>query len=243
MACSGTDLWDEQLTFKADGQIVKLNGQKRSQKNENWRKEKQTSEKGGKQRIKGSMDGHVAWLRRLLVVLSQRRPVFSPRSIHVGFVMDKVALGQGFLRVIRFSPVSIIPPSLSELISGEWTMSVSGSSSEMWSHPVNKRLLMDKKRVWLWTVSLCWWIKTVSVLLLAAPGKLCLTQVNRWHHSFSDVVVYVTTQKVTRFYFQCTSCIHTAVGNSNTLGSYRVIQNDSSNFKWLYIWSLQIQSD
>jgi hypothetical protein len=25
--------------------------------------------------------------------------------------------------------------------------------------------------------------------------------------------------------------------------TYRVIQNDSSNFKWLYTWSLQIQSD
>jgi hypothetical protein len=38
------------------------------------------------------------------------------RSIHVRFV-DKVALGQVFFRVLRFSPVSIIPPSLSKLIS------------------------------------------------------------------------------------------------------------------------------
>jgi hypothetical protein len=38
-------------------------------------------------------------------------------SIHVGFVVDKVALGQVFLRVLRFSPVDIIPPSLSRLIS------------------------------------------------------------------------------------------------------------------------------
>jgi hypothetical protein len=28
----------------------------------------------------------------------------------VGFVVDKVALGQVFLRVLRFSPVNIIPP-------------------------------------------------------------------------------------------------------------------------------------
>jgi hypothetical protein len=27
-----------------------------------------------------------------------------------GFVVDKVVLGQVFLRVIRFSPVNIIPP-------------------------------------------------------------------------------------------------------------------------------------
>jgi hypothetical protein len=41
----------------------------------------------------------VPWLKRL--VLSPRRP---------GFAVDKVALGQVFLRVIRFSPASIIPP-------------------------------------------------------------------------------------------------------------------------------------
>jgi hypothetical protein len=34
----------------------------------------------------------------------------------MGFVVDKVALGQVFLRVIRFSPVNIIPPSLSMFI-------------------------------------------------------------------------------------------------------------------------------
>jgi hypothetical protein len=53
------------------------------------------------------------WLRSLVAGLSPRRP----GSIHVGFVVDKVAPGQVFLRVLRFSPVNIIPPSLSELIS------------------------------------------------------------------------------------------------------------------------------
>jgi hypothetical protein len=37
---------------------------------------------------------------------------FAPRSIHVGFVVDKVALGQIVLLVLRFSPVNIIPPLL-----------------------------------------------------------------------------------------------------------------------------------
>jgi hypothetical protein len=32
----------------------------------------------------------------------------NPRSARVGFVVDKMALGQGFLRVFRISPVSII---------------------------------------------------------------------------------------------------------------------------------------
>jgi hypothetical protein len=49
----------------------------------------------------------VPWLRSLVAGLSPRRPWFAPGSIHVGFVVDKVALGQVFLRVLRFSPVSI----------------------------------------------------------------------------------------------------------------------------------------
>jgi hypothetical protein len=56
----------------------------------------------------------VPWLRSLVAGLSPRVPGFAPGSIRVGFVADKVALGQVFLRVLRFSPV--IPPSLSKLI-------------------------------------------------------------------------------------------------------------------------------
>jgi hypothetical protein len=54
----------------------------------------------------------VPWLRWLVAGLSLRRPGLAPGSIHVGFVVGKVALGQVFLRVLRFSPVSIIPPAL-----------------------------------------------------------------------------------------------------------------------------------
>jgi hypothetical protein len=54
------------------------------------------------------------WLRSLVAGLSPRRPRFAPGSIHVGFVVVKVALGQVFLRVLRFSRQYIIPPSLSE---------------------------------------------------------------------------------------------------------------------------------
>jgi hypothetical protein len=55
----------------------------------------------------------VPWLRRLVAGLSPRRSGFAPVSVHVGFVVDKVALGQVFLRVLRVSSVSIITPSLS----------------------------------------------------------------------------------------------------------------------------------
>jgi hypothetical protein len=54
----------------------------------------------------------VSWLRRLVAGLPQRRLGFDPGSVHVGFVVDKVALGQGFPRVLRFYPVIFIPPVL-----------------------------------------------------------------------------------------------------------------------------------
>jgi hypothetical protein len=54
----------------------------------------------------------VPWLRRLVAGLSPRRPRFDPRSVHVGFVVGKMALGQVFPRVLRISPVNFIPPVL-----------------------------------------------------------------------------------------------------------------------------------
>jgi hypothetical protein len=42
----------------------------------------------------------VPWLGRLVAGLSPRKP----GSLHVGFVVYKVALGQDFLRVVRFFP-------------------------------------------------------------------------------------------------------------------------------------------
>jgi hypothetical protein len=38
----------------------------------------------------------VPLLRQLVTRLLRRRPVFDPRSVYVGFVVNKVALGQGF---------------------------------------------------------------------------------------------------------------------------------------------------
>jgi hypothetical protein len=52
------------------------------------------------------------WLRQLVAGLLPRRPEFDPGSVHVGFVVDKVALGQVFPLVLRFAPVNFIPPVL-----------------------------------------------------------------------------------------------------------------------------------
>jgi hypothetical protein len=53
----------------------------------------------------------VPWLGRLVAGLSLWGPGYVPGSVHVGFVVDKVALGQIFLRVLP-PPLSIIPPWL-----------------------------------------------------------------------------------------------------------------------------------
>jgi hypothetical protein len=54
----------------------------------------------------------VPWLRRLVAVLSPQRPDFDSLSVHVGFVMFIMVLGRGFPSVLRYFPVSFIPPVL-----------------------------------------------------------------------------------------------------------------------------------
>jgi hypothetical protein len=49
---------------------------------------------------------------RLVAGILPRRPDFDPWSVHVEFVVDKVALGRGFPRGLRFSPVNFIAPVL-----------------------------------------------------------------------------------------------------------------------------------
>jgi hypothetical protein len=49
---------------------------------------------------------------RLVADPSPRSRGFYPRTVHVRYVVDKVALGRVFLRVLRFLPVTVIPPVL-----------------------------------------------------------------------------------------------------------------------------------
>jgi hypothetical protein len=46
-------------------------------------------------------------------VIRLRLTAKAPRSVYVGFMADKVALGQVSTLVLRLSPVNIIPPWLS----------------------------------------------------------------------------------------------------------------------------------
>jgi hypothetical protein len=54
--------------------------------------------------------------RAMAQAFSRRPPTVEARVrsrvVQVGFVLDKVALGQVFPRVLRFSPVTFIPPVL-----------------------------------------------------------------------------------------------------------------------------------
>jgi hypothetical protein len=72
--------------------------------------------------------------RRLITSESRVRARVNP----CGICGEQSDTGTGFLRVLLFSPVSIIPPSFAILIHIIWgtnNMSVSGSSSETESHP------------------------------------------------------------------------------------------------------------
>jgi len=55
---------------------------------------------------------HVEWLGWLVANLSRQRRGFDARPVRVGFVVDRVAVGQFSLGLLQFSPVSIIPPML-----------------------------------------------------------------------------------------------------------------------------------
>jgi hypothetical protein len=45
----------------------------------------------------------VPWLRQLVIGFPSQRAGFDPRSGYVGFVVDKVALGQVFCKYFGFS--------------------------------------------------------------------------------------------------------------------------------------------
>ena len=44
----------------------------------------------------------VPWLRQLFASLSPWRPGFNPRSVQVGFLVERVTLGQVFVPVLQF---------------------------------------------------------------------------------------------------------------------------------------------
>ena len=68
--------------------------------------------------IRAIFRGAVIYLRWLVTGLAHRRPGFDRRPVCVGFVVDKVALGRVFLRVLLFSGIA---QSVERLATG-WTV-------------------------------------------------------------------------------------------------------------------------
>jgi hypothetical protein len=113
--------------------------------------------------------------------LSPRRPVFTSGSIHVGFVVDKVALGQVFLRALRFSPVNIILPSLSKLISsGGWTICPLVAAAQRRLTP-SKSVKETVEMLASWELHPCLYWKSLSFVTLRKRQQFCIDLVNLWH--------------------------------------------------------------
>jgi len=55
-----------------------------------------------------SMFRAVPWVIALVTSLSPHRPRFSPRQVHVRFMVDKLAVTEACLQVLRLSPGIII---------------------------------------------------------------------------------------------------------------------------------------
>ena len=52
----------------------------------------------------------MSWVRRLGVGLSPPGSWVNPSPVHVRFLVDEMAVGRFYLQVLRFYPVTIIPP-------------------------------------------------------------------------------------------------------------------------------------
>lgn len=64
------------------------------------------------QQISPDLASAAPWAIMLVAGFSQRSPGFAPKSVHLQFAVDRLALRQGFRVALRFSPVTIIPPLL-----------------------------------------------------------------------------------------------------------------------------------
>jgi hypothetical protein len=86
----------------------------------------------------------VPWLSQSVAGILATKCGLNARPVHVGFVVDKVAVEPGFLRVLRFSPVSIIVPVLlanSFICQRRFTISVTGSED------INQKQIKDYRNV------------------------------------------------------------------------------------------------
>ena len=87
------------------------------------------------------------WLRRSVAYLSPLRPGFDPRPVSARVVVEKVALGQGFLRTLRFSLISIIPRMLHIHLHLHVALP-EGQTGEAWE-PLKSNALSEIREQWI----------------------------------------------------------------------------------------------
>jgi hypothetical protein len=173
----------------------------------------------------------VQWLRWLVAGVSPRRPGFTSWSVHVGFVVDKVAPS----RVLRFSPVNIIPPWLSTLIyhledkqhpaGGSSSGTVSplrheevcckyrkSSKTEARNYPCFKQFL---KNTWLWY--------EVAFPLLYFENAVLMFQCSLW--KARHIALYVS--------------VHMYVHSFDA--TYRKVRGEKKPIRSSYSWTIFVQ--
>ena len=93
--------------------------------------------------------------------------MFDTKQVHVGFVVDKMAIGQVSLEVFQFSPVSNIPPVLQTLFhSYTFNMLHKKNYSALWNvyisihfvsvHNTANCHIFSNNKYWFWLNKVCW---------------------------------------------------------------------------------------
>ena len=110
----------------------------------------------------------------VMAVLSLRRVGFDPNPVHMGFVVDKMTVGQVFLPVRLVSPVIIIPP----LLLLEWRCIVSDADSVIKQQTEKQSKLKLKPST---TLSVCGtYLHSCTAHLSTHNWHLILLQLKRW---------------------------------------------------------------
>ena len=112
----------------------------------------------------------VKWMRRLVTGLSLRRTAFNSRWVRVGFVVQKVALGQVFDRILWFFHVSNFQRYI--VTDAIWSQYLTASLDYMLYK--NEQFLQDWNQLPLLTVK--WKIFMKEFMNLQIPKKIWLLQ-------------------------------------------------------------------
>jgi hypothetical protein len=131
------------------------------------------------------LDDILAWNGRAMATVLSYRHEIHPRSVHVGFVVGKVAPWQDIFRVLPFTPVTTPPmlhtSSSTRLVLQERQMSEPGEHSKMqrffseiWDRWSEKYFHCTSYLKWIAQEGICWSLTTQTrVRSWATPREIC----------------------------------------------------------------------